>query len=133
MTANTKKIPVTLIRSAGTSRNQRQRSCSTKNANITFELTIPGAAEQKTVDYNVTVENMDKDAPKDAKVYWRFLENGEVQEGNTLDISNLEDQSTTDGIEVWIASESEDLYVCKWKGIKAYVPLFGKHGTKLYL
>ena len=53
---------------------------------------------------------MDKDAPKDAKVYWRFLENGEVQEGNTLDISNLEDQSTTDGIEVWIASESEDLY-----------------------
>ena len=78
-----------------------------KNANITFELTIPGAAEQKTVDYNVTVENMDKDAPKDAKVYWRFLENGEVQEGNTLDISNLEDQSTTDGIEVWIASESE--------------------------
>ena len=50
-----------------------------KNANITFELTIPGAAEQKTVDYNVTVENMDKDAPKDAKVYWRLLENGEVQ------------------------------------------------------
>lgn len=30
MTAKTKKIPVTLIRSAGISRNQRQRSCSTK-------------------------------------------------------------------------------------------------------
>lgn len=89
-----------------------------KNANITFELTIPGAAEQKTVDYNVTVENMDKDAPKDAKVYWRFLENGEVQEGNTLDISNLEDQSTTDGIEVWIASESEDLYAANGKELK---------------
>lgn len=100
----------------------KQRSKATivfhKNASIAFELTIPGAAEQKTVDYNVTVENIDKEAPADAKVYWRFLENGEVQEGNALDISNLIDQSTTDGIEVWIASESEDLYAANGKELK---------------
>lgn len=91
-----------------------------QNDTVLFELTIPGAAEQKTVEYKVSVENIDKEAPKaeDIKVYWNLKEKGDMQEGNVLDISTLTDATTTQEIEVWIASDLEDLYAVNGKELR---------------
>ena len=41
-----------------------------------------------------------------------------MQEGNVLDISTLTDATTTQEIEVWIASDLEDLYAVNGKELR---------------
>lgn len=66
--------------------------------------------EDKTVEYKVTVGNIDKQAPEEVEVNWKFNENGQIFNNMpVLDMDMLLKNTTSDSIEVWISSEAEDI------------------------
>lgn len=85
------------------------------NDSITFELKVKGAAEpDKIVEYNVMVGNIDKDPPNDVHVRWLIKETGEVQIGNVC----YRPMTTYDDVEVYIYSDSEEIYAINGKELK---------------
>lgn len=91
----------------------------TENASVTFNLKVEGAAEaEKTVEYNVSVGNIDKKAPDDVQVTWVFKENGHIYTGEQLDIEQLQSLTTGNDIEVYISSPSEELYAVNGKELR---------------
>lgn len=90
----------------------------TENASVKFLLKVKGAVEEdKTAEYNVTVDNIDKTAPDDVQVTWVFKENGHIFYGNKLDVQKLANLSTNDDIEVFISSPSEEIQGINNKGL----------------
>lgn len=85
------------------------------NDSVTFELKVKGAAEaDKIVEHNVTVGNIDKDPPNDVQVRWLIKETGEVQIGNIC----YRPMTTNDDVEVYIYSDSEEIYAINGKELK---------------
>ena len=81
-----------------------------ENASVSFNLKVKGAVEDKTVEYKVTVGNIDKQAPEEVEVNWKFNESGEIFNNMpVLDMDRLLKNTTSDSIEVWISSETEDI------------------------
>lgn len=88
------------------------------NDTVTFNLTVKGAAEEKTVEYNVSVGNIDKKAPDDVEVTWVFKETGDIIEGKELNTEELLSLSTNNDVEVYISSPTEEIYGINGKELK---------------
>ena len=88
------------------------------NDTVTFNLTVKGAAEEKTVEYNVSVGNIDKKAPDNVEVTWVFKETGDIIEGKELNTEELLSLSTNNDVEVYISSPTEEIYGINGKELK---------------
>ena len=89
-----------------------------QNDSVTFNLTVKGAVEEKTVEYNVSVGNIDKKAPDDVQVTWVFKGNGDIYTGAVINPEDLLYLTTNNDIDVYISSPSEDIYAVNGKELK---------------
>lgn len=88
---------------------------------VTFNLTVKGAAEEKTVEYNVSVGNIDKKAPDDVEVTWVFKETGDIIEGKELNTEELLSLSTNNDVEVYISPPTEEIYGINGKSLSTHL------------
>ena len=102
-----------------------------QNDSVTFNLTVKGAAEEKTVEYNVSVGNIDKKAPDDVQVTWVFKENGDIYTGAVINPEDLLYLTTNNDIDVYISSPSEDIYAVNGKELK-YTFTYSKDMNRSY-